>query len=261
MSITFMRKFLRRIYLQLITYYWALFGSSKVPANKFIVFFLPRAGSNLLVDLINSHPQIRCDYEIFSAHFVNKKPWFPKLYLKGRWAKAKKDFYGYKLNSCQIGFQGFEAKAFFADLHQQGWKIICIRRKNLLRQAISFFIAQRRKEWVGSRNNTLTEEIPIDKEELLAKIERLEKVNQAEEELLGQLPYLNVFYEDDLLNAEQHQATLDKVFAFLGVESAPVKTDIVKTAASHKLADVIANYAEIESFIGKTKYAHFLYEE
>lgn len=253
-----MIKLLKKYYREMAAYSSALVKNPKTPKKKFIVFFRPRAGSNLVVDLINSHPEVYCDGEIFGVGYVGKVL-FPTLYLKGRWFRANnKNVYGYKINHNQIINQGFDPKTFLSDLHQQDWKIIYTERVNSLRQAASFLIAEKRKEWVGTAENQLMGKVPIDCHALVSKIERLEKAISLEKELLAPFPYLHLAYETDLLSAEQHQATFDRVFEFLGLESLPVKTKRVKTAASHNLADVIENYDEVESFVSQTKFAKFL---
>jgi len=253
-----MKKLLRKYYREIATYGSALVKNPKTPKQKFVVFFRPRAGSNLVVDLINSHPEVYCDGEIFGVGHVGKVL-FPKLYLKGRWLRANnKNVYGYKINLNQIVKQGFGPKIFLSDLQQQDCKIIYTERLNSLRQAASFLIAEKRKKWVGTAENQLTGKVSIDCHALVSKIERLEKAISLEKELLAPYPYLHLAYETDLLSAEQHQATSDRVFEFLGLESLPVKTERVKTAPSHNLADVIENYDEVESVVSQTKFAKFL---
>ena len=249
-------KLLKKSYRQIVTYTSALLRKPKEPKQKFVLFFRPRAGSNLLCNLLNSHPEVFCDGEIFGGGQV----FFPNLYLKGRYAIAKKDVYGFKIHLNQIRNQGLEAQTFFSDFHQQGWKIIYIRRKNSLRQAVSFLIAQQRNEWVGTPKNTLTGKFPIDPNELASKIGRIEQAVQKEQELLGPFAPLNIIYEDDMLSAEQHQTTLERNFDFLSIDSVPVKTNMAKTTSSSNLVDTIENYEEVEKRIRQTPYAQFLEE-
>ena len=251
---------IKKSYRRIVTYTSALFKKSKEPNQKFVLFFRPRAGSTLLCDLLNSHPDLFCDGEIFGIGHIGKV-YFPAIYLKGRYAIAKKNVYGFKININQIRKQGFEAQTFFSDFHQQGWKIIYIRRKNSLRQAVSFLIAQQRNEWIGTPKNTLTGKFTVDPNELVSKIERIEQAVQKEQELLAPFASLNILYEDDLLSMEQHQTTLEKVFNFLGIDSIQVKTKMAKTASSNNLADIIENYEEIEKIISQTPYAYFLEEK
>jgi LPS sulfotransferase NodH len=251
-------KLLKKSYRQIVTYTASLLKTPQEPKRKFVLFFRPRAGSNLLCNLLNSHPEVFCDGEIFGVGYVGKVR-FPNFYLKGRYAIAKKEVYGFKININQIRNLG-EAQTFFSDFHQQGWKIIYIRRNNSLRQAVSFLIAQQRNEWVGTPKNTLTGKLPVNPNELVSKIERIEQAIQKEQELLAPFSPLNIIYEDELLSAGQHQTTLDRNFDFLGIDSVPVKSNMAKTAFSNDLTDIIENYDEVEKIISQTPYAHFLEE-
>ncbi len=144
------------------------------------------------------------------------------------------------------------------DLHQQGWKVIYLKRVNSLRQAVSFLVANTRNEWIGTKKNTLQEKIHIDCDELLAKMERLENALQKDDEIVAPVPHLPLVYEDHLINSEQHQATLNQVFEYLGIDSAPIYTNMSKTSSSKNLADIIDNYEEVERRVSQSKFAQFL---
>jgi hypothetical protein len=59
--------------------------------------------------------------------------------------------------------------------------------------------------------------------------------------------------QDDLLQPERHQATLDRVFDFLGIERAPVTTRYVRTGADR--LHLVANLDEIYRALRNTEYA------
>lgn len=243
-----------------VAYFHALLPWSTLPEKKFILFFRPRSGSNLLRDILNSHPDIFCDEEIFRYGLVGKVS-FPSLYIKGRCTQYKKNVCGFKVNIHQLTvLQQQDPQSFLTSLTQQGWKIVYIERRNLLTQAISFFVAQKREIWLDKAENALKDfRMSIDCDELVQKMERMEKAVAYEKELLAPFPYQSVVYEDNLLNSEHRQEALDKVFAYLGVESVPVKTSLVKTT-TRKYSDFIDNYAEMVEVVKQTKYAKWLAE-
>ena len=80
-----------------------------------------------------------------------------------------------------------------------------------------------------------------------------------EKKIIEALPHITIAYERDLLSAEQHQATADKIFDYLGLASVAVKTKCVRTS-SDNLADFIENYEEVVNVISQTKYAKFLHD-
>jgi LPS sulfotransferase NodH len=255
---TYLRKRYKKYVSGVIAYTFALLKGSKVPSNKFVVYFLPRTGSTLFCSLLNSHPKIRCGGEIFGELGIKIKRLFPYFYLKGQSIKAQKAVYGFKINIAQIKGQGYEPQTFLLDLHQQGWKVIYLKRVNSLRQVVSLLVANTRDEWIGTKENTLQGKIHIDCDELLARMEKLEKTWKKNDGIVAPVPHLTLVYEDHMINSDQHQATLNKVFEYLGVDSAPIHTKMSKTSSSNNLADIIDNYEEVERRVSQSKFAQFL---
>jgi LPS sulfotransferase NodH len=253
----------KRVRGEIFSYLLALFKKTKEPDSKFIIFSKGRTGSNLLRTLLNSHPEIVCEGDIFLRLYVRILSL--KLYIKGRIAKNPTNVYGFQLKLTQLERQKIDAKQFLSYLHENGWKIIYLSRKNLFRRIISAKVANSRHQWLyhdsksGSDYST-SFKIHLDGEKLLTSLEKAEISELKDKALLEQLPYLEIFYEDDLLKAEQHQKTADKIFDFLGVQSASIETNMVRTPYQN-LAEVIENYDEIAALLSKTKYAHYLEED
>jgi len=249
-----------KIHNEVSAYLWALLKKDK-PDNKFIIFSQFRTGSHLLTNLLNCHPNVFCAGEIFLNNLVRKKLFFPMLYIKGKMVRFEKHVYGFQLKSYHINKLHFifDRKEFLTTLHKNGWKIIHLQRRNLLRQTISGMVARQRQQWNTTKEKPfLKSKFLIDSKKLIKGIQNRENLKLQEKEMLVQLPYcLEVIYEDELLNSEQHQKTADRVFEYLGVDSVPVKTTLIK-ASSDKLSDMIENYEEVSSVISKTKYAKFL---
>ena len=100
-----LKKRLVHSYLHLSAYVLALLFNRQ-PQKKFVLFFRPRSGSNLLVSLLNAHPDIHCDGEIFVRG--KQKPIWPSLFLKGQSSKYYRGIYGFKLNIGQIMWLNFD---------------------------------------------------------------------------------------------------------------------------------------------------------
>lgn len=223
--------------------------------KKFIIFAQARTGSRLLGDLLNSHPEIHCDREIF----LNKNLFFPELYLRRLSTRDTKKVYGCQIKLYQLTkYQNIDAEKFLLSLHKNRWKIIYLERKNLLRQSISAMIAAIRKEYCDTAENPLkNSKFYIDCDELITGIEYYERQLIEEKKLLKKLPHIMLIYEDDLLTAEEHQKSLDRIFDYLGLNTVPVKTTLVKTS-SDNMSNFIQNYNEVVSVVNKTKYSQFL---
>ena len=67
---------------------------------------------------------------------------------------------------------------------------------------------------------------------------------EQEHAALAGLPHETVCYEDDLDDPVSQQATLDRLAAVLGVESAAAAPTL-RPANPGRLADTVANYAEV----------------
>ncbi|MCK5523308.1 MAG: hypothetical protein KAI83_09265 [Thiomargarita sp.] len=252
----------KRVRGEIFSYLLALFKKTKEPDSKFIIFSKGRTGSNLLRTLLNSHPEIVCEGDILLRLYVRILSL--KLYIKGRIAKNPTNVYGFQLQRAQLNHEKIEAKDFLSDLHNNGWKIIYLRRKNRFRQKISSKIAISRNQWLySSKSNSepsTSFKVHVDTQELLTELENAENAALKDKADLKEIPYIEIIYEDDLLKAGQHQKTADKIFDFLGVQSAPVETNMIKTPYQN-LAEVIENYDEITALLSKTKYAHYLEED
>jgi LPS sulfotransferase NodH len=240
-------------------YLYALFKKNNISDTRFILFSQGRTGSNLLRTLLHSHPDICCHGDIFVRRYT--KMLFPRLFLKGHLAKATAKVYGFQLKRQVLEWFEKDAKRFLSDFHENGWKIIYLRRKNLFRRKLSAKIAIANQKWLYTADSHSEPPQSLkfhwNCNDLLASLEDAERQEQKDVEVLGQLPYLEIIYEDELSNSEQHQKTADNIFNFLGVQSATIQTNMVKTPFQ-SIEKIIENYDEVVTFLSQTKYAHFL---
>ena len=240
------------------------------PVVKLVLFGQGRTGCSLLANLLSAHPQFQYDDEILLFNVF-----FPKLIIKARCALSKKDIYGIKIQIDKlISTQNIrDPKQFMHELYKQGWKIIYVKRGNILRQEVDVLILKfklqhnlRQKvnqgfhiQWKRKSNYAPSKrgKAYIDIKFLIERMNIREMYLAQEEEILKNLPHINIVFEDDLLRAENHQRTLDKIFDYLDLPSVPVKTIFVR-AASKRLSDSVQNYEEVVRAISQTKYAKFL---
>ena len=243
---------------EIVAYGRALLLKNQIPEQKFVIFGQPRTGSTLLVELLNSHPKIHCENEILNAE-VYKKVLFPSLYVQGRCAKFPNKVYAFKIIMFQLPEEHYtDPEQFMLNLSDQGWKIINTIRNDSLRSVISVMVAISRKQWHSREKNSFkNQKVSIDCHRLIELLERREIYQAKEQEILDKLDHIKVIYEKDLLLAENHQKTSDRVFDYLGLESVPVETKLLKVT-SNQLSDVIENYAEVVENLRATKYAKLL---
>lgn len=249
---------------EISTYFCASLQASNLPETKFIIFAHWRTGSTLLADLLNSHSDITCEREILLP-FINsriRKIIFPYLYIKGRSVKAKTKVYGFNLKLYQLNYiltklHG-DPKSFMINLHRRGWKIIHLKRINVLRQTISHLVSQSRKQWECYVNKpTIHTRIKIDCDSLIRQTRMNELFSAAEERLLDNIPHVTVDYGNVLSRSIDHQRTADKIFKYLNLSSMPVKTKLERVS-SEVLSDMIENYEDVVKCVNNTDYARFL---
>lgn len=224
------------------------------PEKKFMLFAKGRSGSGLLRSLLNSHPDIFCDNEVFNR----RKAIAPKRYLLNCSNIRPVKVYGYKAKIWQLDQQYQSSRKVFKKFFTDDFQIIYLRRRNFFRQAISNLIGNERGIWHDTQSGSLSgQKFKIDCKVLLERIEWLENWDEKEKEVLKNVEYLHISYEDDLLPQENHQKTLNRIFKYLGVHEVPVQTKLVKTT-SRNLADFIRNYDEVVNTIKNSRFEELL---
>lgn len=239
-------------------------NSSQIPDNKFILFASGRTGSTLLTNLLNSHPFITCDYEILLKFLENiyQSPLFPETYIKSQAIKSSSAFYGcdlkyYQLNKMRLPINICPEKIML-NLYESGWKIIYLKRVNILKSSFSNIIAHKRQQWHNTSDKPFKKiKIFIDYDELLKLIKDREEVMIEEENIMKKIPHLPLIYEEDLLNSKQHQIIGDKVCQYLDLESHILKSQYKKVSADN-LTEEIQNYEEIIYKLQQSEYRKFI---
>lgn len=198
------------------------------PERRFVVFAQGRSGSTLLTDLVNSHPDIFCDDEVLTF----PRRW-PERYVAALSVGQRRPVWGFKVKIYQLTeAQGMdEPGRFLRELHRRGWQVVHLRRRNVVRQALSSMVAEARGGLYHQASGAgRAGDVTIDVEDLLRRARQRVDFGEQEADALRGIPHLALVYEDDLLDPRCHQPTADRVFAHLGVAPAPVATVLTKLA-------------------------------
>lgn len=234
------------------------------PENKFVIYTRGRTGSTVLTELLNCHPRIFCDVEIFNYIYCKSRVMFPNLYIKScskRAAIYHKPVYGFKVKIAQLRYEHEYGNydKILSGLAQDGWKFIHLKRVNFLRHKLSSLIAAETKVFhLRNGEQASKKRIHVDFDTLLEGITYGEEVERTEEENLKDIPHIKVIYETDILDNSRHQVTADRIFSYLGVDSHTVETGL-KRITVDRLDEMIENYEEIEKKLtdrGYEKYLH-----
>lgn len=233
--------------------YLQSFLRGKKPSSCFLIFAQGRTGTWLMYHFLNAHPAIACEKEILMS-----RKWFPTNYVQKRSQLVGGKIYGCHVQINQLlHTQSIQPASFLMQLNTLGWKIIYMRRKDIVRQSISNLLANHRQQWYSyDLKEVNAQPIQIDIPNLTAWLERRTNHNQIEAANLEQLPHLEVIYEEDLKDANKHQSTMDKVFDFLEVESISVVAK-TKKLSNNNLRNVISNYDDLLSFLDNSGYSKY----
>lgn len=235
----------------------------KYPENRFVIYTRGRTGSNVLTELLNCHPEILCDTEIFNLMYCHSTVLFPLTYIKSCSKRAtihNKPVYGFKVKIAQLKFE-HKYKNYdiiLKNLSDKGWKFLHLKRDNFLRHKLSnLLMAETKISHIRNGDNFIPKKIKIDCKVLMEGIKYSEEVERTEEENLKLIPHLKIQYEKDLVDNSKHQETADRIFEYLNLKPHKVNTNL-KRITSENLEDVILNYDEVYNYFKNTEYNKYL---
>lgn len=235
----------------------------KSPRNRFVIYTRGRTGSTVLTELLNCHPEIFCDVEIFNFLYCGSKVRFPNTYIKScskRSSLHKKSVYGFKVKIAQLRYEHEYSNydKILSGLSEDGWKFIHLKRVNFLRHKLSSLLAAETKILhIRNGDNTEAKRIVVDFDTILEGIKYGEEVERIEEENLKNIPHFKVIYETDILDNSKHQETANRIFEYLDLKPHPVSTDL-KRITTDRLQDMIINYDEIDKKLRGTRFEKYL---
>lgn len=227
---------------------------------KRFVIYCPfgRCGSTLLGSLLNAHPCIHCDGELFRLGrwrqplqpLVHVLRCFPLPYVRYRQARARlvrhASAYGFKLFSIHLK----QSAAFVERLYSSGWSVIYLHRDSLFDSVVSTMTAKTTRRWNGCANRVEPEDsiLSIDPFDFHNVFRQKRESSRQFHEFLSTLPHLPLVYEDDLASPECWTATVSKICNYLGLEAptGPVTTHLCKPW-SRPYSEIVANYDELRA--------------
>ena len=229
------------------------------PSKRFVIVTIGRTGSELLVDLLNSHPDITCRSELLA-----EGPRWPHAYLRAQAATAGlrgAKAFGWKLLIGQFRDDPRLARdgGYLTRLAGEGYRIVLLDRRDHLQQTISWHRAELTD--YHHRRGEKPEFAPtaIDPESLLHWTRVNEEASAFLRRSVEGLPHIGLVYEDDLLDAGTHQATVDRVCAYLDLAGAPVSSRLVKVTP-RRTQDMVSNWDEITEHFTRSGAANLLGE-
>ncbi|MEM9885576.1 MAG: hypothetical protein AAF849_06755 [Bacteroidota bacterium] len=221
------------------------FGEQKQPNQKFVIFTSGRSGSTLLVDLLNSSPDLQCDDELLKRRVA-----FPISLVRSFAQQSKKEVYGFKLLSYQLlNVQtGIKDKRAFLDrlTQEEGYRLIHLNRDNKAKQALSIIYAFYRGQWhnqEGSKQKK-AKRFELNPQIYLYFLEELKILEAFEQEMMRNREHLALTYEEDLREPAQYAQSMQRIAKYLDIKISRPESKLKKVTPS-KLSDMISNKEEL----------------
>jgi LPS sulfotransferase NodH len=209
---------------------------------RFVILFPGRTGSSFLVSCLHSHPSVIVEGERLVRRSARRQQrWLRRLYDTRR--EPSVVAVGFKTKLKDV----WSLDAFAALLRERGVRVIALRRRDVVRLAVSTINARRVLERTGRWNQHAgslalppLQVAPADLERMIENC--IARQNELERYVadLG-LRTLQLDYDDLLLDRDRW---LGQVTAFLDLAPQPLHSDVVK-ATDDDLRRALANYDEI----------------
>lgn len=225
------------------------------PDRKFVILTPGRSGSELLTELLRCHSQIDCQPELLGGRV--RSPW---MWIQAHAVRAGRhaDAFGFKLLVQQpADRQGLDPAAFVSRLSANGYLVVALTRRNLLRQCLSWAKASEGEYHRRSQPSNPQRAIRVEPELAIATMVINEHLMTRMRDWIKDLRQVSLVYEEDLERVTSHQATADRVFEALRLPSEPVRSTLVKLS-SPDMASTVENYEELAALVRQTRFAHFL---
>jgi hypothetical protein len=224
-------------------------------ARKYVLFAQGRTGSTLLGELIASHPRA-----FFADEILRAKVPATRMWAEAERRRHPREVFGFHVKIYQLtDVQGVrDPTAWLRGMHRHGWRVIALRRRNLLRHVLSNMTITATGT-VHDRSGTSggAAGLTVDPAELVYWMEQRARVGAAEDTALREVPHVALTYEDDLADPERWADAAGRVFAHLGLDPAPVTTTLRRRNPG-RLTELIANYDEVAAALAGAPYGQYL---
>lgn len=229
------------------------------PRTRFVIVCLPRTGSELLVDLLDQLPGVSCRGEL-----MQQPVRWPLRILEGRARLGAAR--GAQAWGCKVLVQHLQwyeggygpAEDVLGRLTADGWKVLHLRRADVLASALSALHADQTQRWHRRAGDDSTfEPVEADVATMLAWIHVYDTYQSWLDEALSGIPHLDVHYEADLQDPASVQRTVDRLAEELGTTSVPVESSLQPTAPADPFQR-LQDPEPLKALLRLTRFAHLV---
>jgi hypothetical protein len=244
--------------------------------TRAIILTSQRSGSTLLVSSLQSHPEVLCRGELLIAGMGMPTPRLleksrhayktVRLFKTGAWLSTRtmRRFYAIP------GPRTHVFKAMYNHLappwtlnwllRQKDIRVIHLRRRNLLKQYVSYILMGRRRERRWLPNTTVPVapvRIHVSPQQAMQFFRRMQELYPRFAARFHDHDVLPLVYED-MIDAQQIRTDVAlELCDFLEVSRRPLTTPYVKINPE-SLRDIVTNYDELAAALRGTQFAEFL---
>ena len=182
-----------------IAYYHYRFKQNPPDQVRAVIFSQGRTGSTLLENLIASTGAFRSHGELLSGEVKRIDRPLPYLIGLSRWHAGHFIFHT-KLSHLDHGQkQELDPGEYLRTLHGYGWKLVYLRRRNIVRHVLSNLVARARGGYHKFQDFEETIRLDLDLEGFVKAVHRRVDDRKLEQRALQDMPRVQIVYEDDLL--------------------------------------------------------------
>lgn len=230
--------------------------------TRFIVLTKQRTGSNLLINSLQAHPQMKVFGEVFRGGIDES--------IKTMVRASAADYLNTRIFNKQPG--AIRAVGFKIFYHHPAWdpsgavwrylldqenlRVIHLKRENALRSLVSKKIAQKTDVWKesGQAGETPDKRVVLSLEECLEYFETTARHEKEGDERFADKPLLQMTYERLTGDFDQQIARIQE---FLGVDPMPLP---IKTSKQNPetLAELIENFDQVREALTGTPWERYL---
>jgi hypothetical protein len=240
------------------------------------MFHNGRCGSTVLGNMLDQHPSIKWDGEIYEPegalyykYGIRADAVDPVGFLRKRITEATKPRYGFEIKPYQARRVNLPIEKLIASLDELGFKhFVMLQRRNSLRKVVSSLVAKNSSRWhvsAGSAVSLTKIRLNVDavrtdhtEKPLVELLRGYESDMRDIEWRLTGRSVLKLSYEDDI--ETDPQAGYRKMCGFLGVFPVPALIQLGRTTP-FLLSEILENHDEVAATLRGTEFEWMINDE
>jgi len=215
----------------------------------FAIVCLGRTGSELLVSLLDSHPEITCRSEVY---FDPAGVYLDPLEL-GRLLSESVPTWPGKAHGMKLTWEAFDEHPDWFDLMRlHDFRVIRLTRENLFDQFLSMRLSQLNGDWSSTGSGYTTQAFDVDPRVAGNSMRYFRTCNLMLREATRAFPSVDVTYEEITAGTG-----FDRILSLLGVDPVPLTTSLRKQRNSRQ-AEIVRNYTDVRAALAGSPWERYL---